>query len=977
MKRLVAPAVLAPLSLVVLQAHAENLINSSTNNPQATSTATNGGPDDIHVGTAGSVTPSSGAAITIDSNNTVLNEGVIRIQNSDGAVGILVQPGRTGSITNTGSIQIDDTNGQEDTNRDGLLDAPFTSGKNKYGIRMLGPNPFNGSLTHSGGAITVRGNDSAAISIEGGMTGSLVNNSTTSVIGDRSFALHAIGPIGGDVQISGVVTAQGEGAIAGAFDGSIGGQLYINNIMSSTGYATTTRSAFSVLLDRLIASDLLQGGTTLRVQGSVGGGLLVDSSGAVTSYGSAPAVTLGGNGAMRLRAASSGDDAYGLLNRGSISGQGLYDRFSATALQIAPGGVAIDGGIRNYGQITASAYSADATAITIGAGASVPAIINNATISANVLAPVRGAITGNATAISDASGSVSLVNNVGVIAATTKGTTGTLTALDLSRNTSGVSLIQTGESAYIAGDVLLGSGASRVDMLGGSLIGRLALGGNGSRLTIDNGALVKGAVTSAGTVAVSIPNGSLLLQSADALRLTSLDVGSLGAIRFSADPVSGKASTLNVAGTANLASGARLGIELRSKLTSPATFTAIQANQLNVGTLAPPTFGELSYFYVGSMATSPSAGSITFNVRRRTPAEAGIDVGGGMFDQVFENFDRDPGVRDAFLSVSNQADFSRLYGQMLPDYAGGTFQAFVSGTDIISRAQAQQPLVQGSRTDRIWFQAQGFMDRRGRGTNPGYKVGGVGFVGGMEANDLAIGTLGLSLSYMTAVNREPGAVGGDQVLPSAALGGLYWRTAVGGLQVHAGANAGLAWMHGIRIFDGSDFAGNAVIRTANSHWLGLVAQGHAGAGYQIDIGRVYVRPEITASYLVLKENASTEKGGGESFDIRINSRTSNQGAADAGAVVGYAAQSEFNWRPEFKVAYRTLFGGGADATTSKFLAGGSIITLTPTPLDKGGMVGRFDLRGGNQFSDLGFSVGGEKRGDYRGYDARLTARFFF
>jgi hypothetical protein len=247
----------------------------------------------------------------------------------------------------------------------------------------------------------------------------------------------------------------------------------------------------------------------------------------------------------------------------------------------------------------------------------------------------------------------------------------------------------------------------------------------------------------------------------------------------------------------------------------------------------------------------------------------------------------------------------------------------------------------------------------------------------MEANDLTVGTLGLSLSYMTAVNREPGAVGGDQVLPSAALGGVYWRSAWGGLQAHAGANAGLAWMHGIRIFDGSDFAGNPVQRTANSHWLGLVAQGHAGVGYQIDIGRLYIRPEFTASYLVLKENAATEKGGGDSFDIRINSRTSNQGAADAGAVVGYAAQSEFNWRPEIKVAYRTLFSGGADATTSKFLAGGSIVTLTPTPLDKGGVVGRFDLRGGNQFSDLGFSVGGEKRGDYRGYDARLTARFFF
>ena len=78
---------------------AQAVISTAVTTPQKTSTS-----GDIKVTSTGSVKPTSGAAITIDSNNSVNNEGgTIAIQGANNSTGILANPNLTGNITNSGS----------------------------------------------------------------------------------------------------------------------------------------------------------------------------------------------------------------------------------------------------------------------------------------------------------------------------------------------------------------------------------------------------------------------------------------------------------------------------------------------------------------------------------------------------------------------------------------------------------------------------------------------------------------------------------------------------------------------------------------------------------------------------------------------------------------------------------------------------------------------------------------------------------
>ena len=110
--------------------------------------------------------------------------------------------------------------------------------------------------------------------------------------------------------------------MAVAVDQNVGGKLVLGNAVTATGYRYTTRPSDTSKLD---ADDLLQGGPAVRVQGSVQGGILVDApppdndtentdedgdgvadsaetTGIVTSYGSAAAIQIGGTSDIRLGA---------------------------------------------------------------------------------------------------------------------------------------------------------------------------------------------------------------------------------------------------------------------------------------------------------------------------------------------------------------------------------------------------------------------------------------------------------------------------------------------------------------------------------------------------------------------------------------------------------------------------------------------------------------------------------------------------
>src|SRR3954451_6667317 len=123
MRCLLAATALTPVvfGLSAIPAAAETVISTAVTTPVATGTAN----DDLRISSTGSVKPTGGAAVTINSNDSVKNEGAIAIKGANGATGILANTNLAGDITNTGSITIDEDFTPTDTDSDGDIDGPF------------------------------------------------------------------------------------------------------------------------------------------------------------------------------------------------------------------------------------------------------------------------------------------------------------------------------------------------------------------------------------------------------------------------------------------------------------------------------------------------------------------------------------------------------------------------------------------------------------------------------------------------------------------------------------------------------------------------------------------------------------------------------------------------------------------------------------------------------------------------------------
>ncbi len=527
-------------------AAAENIATAITQ-PVRTSTIKNGAPDAITITSAGSVRPTSGTAVTMDSNHAVTNQGTIAIGGSNGAIGILATAGTSGDIVNSGTITIDEPYTPTDTDNDGDLDGPFALGSNRFGIRTDGLHA--GKITNSG-TITVEGNDSAGIALGGLLNGAFTQDGVVNVTGDRSVGVQTAA-VSGDVRLAGTVSARGEGATAARFTGDIGGALVVQGAIGSTGYRSTTAPANTANLD---ADDLLQGGSAVVIEGNVANGIVFavapkdnnpndndedkdgiedskEGNAAVTSFGAAPAVVIGATDrAISVGPVAGTNTGFGLLIDGTISGSGVYAGVDGNGLLIGGrgGAVTIAGGMGIAGTVSAASSNANSTALRIGSGAVVPEVRISGTVgattgnSASALATAvrvdagasvqtlrnSGTIkatasgtNGSATAIVDASGGLTLIENSGTISASgAAADSGRNIAIDLSANTSGVSVRQTAVAAgatapSITGDVRFGSGNDVFDVADGTVVGAVQFGAGNNTMRLSGDAVHSGKVT--------------------------------------------------------------------------------------------------------------------------------------------------------------------------------------------------------------------------------------------------------------------------------------------------------------------------------------------------------------------------------------------------------------------------------------------------------------------------------------------------
>jgi hypothetical protein len=1078
-RKLLASAALAPLLLCAGGASAETQVTSSSRTtPVATSTAASGAADDVTITSDGAITPTvSGAIATLDSDNTLTNNGALSTVGVSDSIGVLVLGGHTGTLLNSLTISVTEDYDYTDDDDDGDYDGLFAKGSGRYGIRLTGTDPFVGTITNdSTGAITIEGNDSAGISLEAPLTGSLVHSGTISVVGDRSYGIHTAGTISGGLTSNGSISAIGAGSVGLAVDGDVGGAVIIQGSVYSTGYRVTSRYTDpndEALLD---ADDLLQGGGGVKVTADVAGGVLLDApptdtnddttddedgdgtadgsegTASITAYGSAPALLIGSDTrAVTLGAVGTGDDAYGLIIKGSVTAAGIHDGISATGLQLggdAGQSTIITSGVKLSGSISASAYEGDAVALKLNAGAVADTLWNTGALSASVtgdtavtakalsiaagagMTSVTNAGTiaatvagegGSSYAIIDESGGLKTITNTGTIAAyvvatddeydtddtdtdaTNETITGVATAIDVSKNTTGVTIVQSGvndgddldddvadtdtdgdgvddaDEPLIRGRVLLGSGADSLSILNGGLIGDVSFGDGADKLTIDGTGYMIGALhDSDGLLDIKIGNGSLGLTNAETIKATSLSLGADSVLVFTVDPATGTQTKL-VVDTATIETGASLGLNFKSLLTTPTTYSVIQAGTLTAGTIDQDLLGHTAYLYVANAYASGN--EIDVDVRRRTAAEASMSRSEtSAYDAVFAALSNDSDIAGAFLNQSSRDGFLALYDQMLPSQGEGLFSALQTVQQQISAATANRPDI-GDRygPDSVWVQEINALVRREDGDTQGSDTQALGMVAGYEAMGEAGGALGVTLAAVSLEEHDTVAKVGEKTTASILQAGLYWRRSVGGWRFNLGGGLGYSRFNGDRSFVSEDVDGDGTVDvslTNTAAWNGMVANAFAGLAYETKLGDVYLRPEGRLDYVWLWEGERKEHGGGSGFDLTVASRKADNLSGDVGLVVGKQYGKDVWVRPELRIGYRQTLAGAMGDTIASF-AGGSAFTLAAANDKEGAVTLGFAVRAGSALSYVALEGGAEASRKQTKYTARLTGRAMF
>ena len=1043
MRKLLAATCLTPLSFALLPAiaNAETVISTALTTPVLTSA----GNDDVRISSTGSVKPAAGNAVTIDSNDSVKNEGAIQITGSNNSAGIVANPGLTGNITNTGTITIDETYTPTDADNDGDIDGAFAQGSGRFGIHVLSGGTFTGNILNSG-SITIEGNSSAGIAVDSTLAGNIsLTGGTINVLGDNSVGLRAAAVNGNVSLTNGTILAQGAGSVGVSLGGNISGALVIQNSVTATGYRYPSPPADTSKLD---ADDLLQGGSAVVVAGNVAGGIVFDArpadasttdtdedddgiedasegTAAIFSYGAAPAVQIGTSSqAVTVGPVASSSAGHGLVIKGGIHGNGLYKGVSSTGLSIGGAGqtVTIAGGATISGSVTAQAAEADATAIKVGTGATVPELVISGSVAAQgggtatssataILVDTGASVTaiknsgnitaarsgsaGTATAILDKSGSLNLVENTGIITVNNSDTLGVAaTAIDLSANASGATVRQkvvaSGTAPTINGQIKFGGGNDLLDIQDGAINGNVFFGGGSNTLSMSGDAVMNGNadfgggagalqlsgtssftgnLMNSGGIAATIGAGSHLnATNLGSVGLASLTTGAGATIGVSIDGDAGTHTLYNVSGAVNLGTNNLIAVNLLTVGDVTGTYKIIQGSSLTAGSGLSSSVGSLPFLFdSGLVTTVPNELSLT--IRLKSDDELGINRSeGDILDAVLGAADSDSQVAGVLLDIGDSETLQDTLQQMLPDHAGGAFEAVTKGPRLVNR-MFLDPRAPGEPGDwRVWTEQVGWATSKSIGATSDYDLGGWGATFGLEAGLGEAGGVGVTLAYLSGRDTH----GDNELIANQYEAGLYWRGKWGGLNTYARATAAMINFDSTRRFSGTA-DGVVVARETEGDWKGHLYSASVGASYDWQMGRFSVRPSVSLDHFKLSEKSYDEKGGGDAFDLHVDDRDSDETSVNGALALGYdlfGQREDKSWmRVELEGGYRGILSGSLGETTAHF-TDGEDFTLTPEKR-KSGWLGAFRVLGG----DNGLVLAGELNAESREDKVSVGGRF--
>ena len=1060
----------AASTLVIAASAAATEITEDTSDPLNTSTVDGGAPGDITVNPGVTVSPTEGTAITIDSNNSVTiaaddtgARGAIQIDDADNAVGIRALGGFTGDITNNGEIIIREDFTAEDTDEDGDFDTPFAQGSGRIGILIEGDDPFNGSITNTGAdtagrGISIEGNDSAGIRVATGLNGN-INAGDITISGDRSVALDVQGAVSGDLNVDGSVLAIGEDSSGVRVAGDVSGAFVSTGATVATGFRSTSRSSFEEFRDRLDQDDLLDGGAAIEIGGDVAGGILIQgpdgsdeppATSSVTAFGSSPAVHINaGLDPSRTNDVTIGlvADAggAGFINRGAVSANGVNDGFAATGILLegADGRrVIIQGGIDNDGSITATAFGDDdddedgvttpiaVRALALGEGAQTPALTNDGIIDARVASTgedsalaidiastasltslindgtISAFVTsadGDAYAIRDLSGSLTTLENAGIIRAISGfGSDGTLlsgarVALDASAATSGVTVTQvmradddetddvTPTTPSITGDVLLSANDDSLSIQAGELQGDVAFGAGLDSFILDGGSSFTGDLTdSDGRLVLVINDATATITNADVLGATELTLGESATLNLRVRSEGGTITTtrLDVSEVAVVSSSANFAPELSGFLSEDATLELVNAATLTTDGDLSDQLGEVPFLYDASLGVSETdPGSLLLTINRRTAEQLGLSTNQGIiYDALAAELGADVDLGTAFANVGDSQELIEALDQTLPTIAAAAVQFAVANLDGSVGAVANRlDTVRGEKESAagVWAQEFAtFIDREADPNAQGYRGAGFGFAAGIDRPLGPLYATGLSISVASNEIDETTTFDLPFSMTTVDLG-AYAATGRGPFSLDLYSSIGANFFETDQNVQLGD-----VTREVEGDWRGYHASASLRAAYDIVMGRFFARPSVTFDYLQLRQDGYKQSSDSAVFDgSAIAARTDEMASSTAQLSLGgrFGGGGRTWWSPRLRVGYRTEFESDPYITEFRFAGGtpGTFVTLEDSELPESGAVYGFTFAAGNRYSSFALDYDADIRDGFGRHIARVTFRFLF
>ncbi|OYQ24043.1 hypothetical protein CHU93_16595 [Sandarakinorhabdus cyanobacteriorum] len=979
-------------------------ISANQTTPISTATASNGQPADVTVNTGISVTVADGTAATINSANSITNNGTISNSGSTGVVGVRINTDATtaGNFTNNGTVSITGT---------------ATGGTGNIGLWVAGAGTLTGTIGGSTlSRFAVTGDNATGVLIAAPVVGNITLGGV-SVAGTGSRGIVVAAPVVGNIQTYGTLGATGAGNTGLAILAPVTGR-----VTSGSGIVVGADQGFAANGSLI---DAVAGVAGVRIGASISGGFVndryfVDATGVVqpppasgstttntlvvgsiTTYAGTPTIMVApaGDGNVALGAVGSDGDGFALINRGRLSAQGrtrgtAQSGIVVGAAGLAPGRVTLDGGISNQANADLSVGAVDGTAIAIDvrAGASVPRISNAGTITAaTVLTPASGSTPagsgGVASAIVAQAGSslASVVNSgsIGVQASgnnagfgivdlggslTSISNTGTIQvtaasgqaarAIDLSASTAAVAISNSGS---ITGDIVGGNGATAVTLTGGRITGRLALGSGANSLALSGGAVITGPVTSGGTLALSIAGATGLdLSAGTTPTLSSLTMSGASSLTIA---VRGGQPGLVVTGAASFADTARLKVAVSgvansqtlTLLTAAGGITAASSANL-VDTASVPFLYSLGSAQVG-------ANAVTVTLNRKSAAQVGLASGvASFFDQSLAALANDASFGPAIANLGSQAELLAAYRVLTPaTFSAAPLRMAASLADAGQGAVAQRLTalrLGGSRDElgnlnglTLWAQENGNFIRQSDGANtPGFSGNMLGLALGVDLPVIGLDAVGVAYNIGWSDVRY-GGVAGKPLLITTNQVDVYLAKRFGGFFVAASGNYGFSNYSSRREFSFGTQTG-----AITAAWRGTSYGATGTLGYSFKTGRLAIMPTNSIAFLKLQQNGFTETGAGGAavtMDRSNQTLTTNTAAVTADYVV---PSGDGAWRIGLRGGYVSQLGASALGLTGRFAGGGTDFVLNadairPSELQVGG---QFAYAGGGFVAVVGY-----------------------